>query len=60
MKTTPLKRYSKKQNLVPDGAGIVWASGLLRASCREEVPGVALVAQISERAAKREISECFL
>lgn len=42
----------RAEMVVPDGAGIVWASDFLGKPLRGRVPGVALVSQICDRAAE--------
>ncbi|NCB45644.1 WecB/TagA/CpsF family glycosyltransferase [bacterium] len=52
--------FEKAELVVPDGAGIVWASDFLGLPLPGRVPGVALVAQISERAAKEKYRMFFV
>ena len=50
----------KAEMIVPDGAGIIWASDFLGTPLPERVPGVALVSDICEIAAKKNYSIFFM
>ncbi|MDD3001722.1 MAG: WecB/TagA/CpsF family glycosyltransferase, partial [Candidatus Riflebacteria bacterium] len=52
--------FEKAELVVPDGAGIVWASDFLGLPLPGRVPGVALVSQICERAAKEKFRVFFV